>query len=78
MGLAIIDPLFAINAILTALIEKAKRLVYLNSGIHRGADMSLQDCEVETALLARTGVGGAKGFRVRPGLEGSRTVPGGM
>jgi hypothetical protein len=28
LGLAIIGPLFAIKAILTALIEKAKRLVY--------------------------------------------------
>jgi hypothetical protein len=37
LGLAIIDPLFVIKAILTALIEKAKRLVYLNSGMHRGA-----------------------------------------
>jgi hypothetical protein len=37
LGLAIIDPLFVIKAILTALIEKAKRLVYSNSGMHRGA-----------------------------------------
>jgi hypothetical protein len=37
--------------------------------------MSLPDCEVETAQLAGTGVAGAKGFRVRPGLEDSRTVP---
>jgi len=38
---------FAINTlapyILTALIDKPKRLVYLSSGMHRGADASLQD-----------------------------------
>ncbi len=38
---------FAINAlapyILTALIDKPERLVYLSSGMHRGADASLQD-----------------------------------
>jgi NAD(P)-dependent dehydrogenase (short-subunit alcohol dehydrogenase family) len=38
---------FAVNTlapyILTALIEKPKRLVYLSSGMHRGADASLQD-----------------------------------
>jgi len=38
---------FAINAlapyILTALIEKPKRLVYLGSGMHRSADPSLRD-----------------------------------
>ena len=34
--------------------------------------------EVEPALLPRIGMGGAKGFRVRPGLECRRTVPGGM
>jgi hypothetical protein len=62
----------AIKAILTALFEKAKRLVYLSSGVRRGVDVSLQDitarpqsprnavARVEAALLARTGVGGAK------------------
>jgi NAD(P)-dependent dehydrogenase (short-subunit alcohol dehydrogenase family) len=38
---------FAINTlapyILTALIRKPKRLVYLSSGLHRGADASLRD-----------------------------------
>jgi NAD(P)-dependent dehydrogenase (short-subunit alcohol dehydrogenase family) len=38
---------FAINTLapynLTALIAKPKRLVYLSSGMHRGADSSLQD-----------------------------------
>jgi NAD(P)-dependent dehydrogenase (short-subunit alcohol dehydrogenase family) len=38
---------FAVNTlapyILTALIEKPKRLVYLSSGMHRGADANLQD-----------------------------------
>jgi NAD(P)-dependent dehydrogenase (short-subunit alcohol dehydrogenase family) len=38
---------FAVNTVapyvLTALIEKPKRLVYLSSGMHRGADASLQD-----------------------------------
>jgi NAD(P)-dependent dehydrogenase (short-subunit alcohol dehydrogenase family) len=38
---------FAVNTlapyILTALIEKPKRLAYLSSGMHRGADPSLQD-----------------------------------
>jgi NAD(P)-dependent dehydrogenase (short-subunit alcohol dehydrogenase family) len=39
--------LFAINTlapyVLTALIEKPKRLVYLSSGMHRSADANLQD-----------------------------------
>ncbi len=39
--------IFAINTlapyILTALIEKPKRLVYVSSGMHRGADASLRD-----------------------------------
>jgi hypothetical protein len=43
LGRAIIGPLLAIKASLTALIEKAKRLVYLNSGVQRSADVSLQD-----------------------------------
>ncbi len=38
---------FAVNAlapyILTSLIDKPKRLVYLSSGMHRGADASLRD-----------------------------------
>ncbi len=38
---------FAINSlspyVLTALIKRPKRLVYLSSGLHRGADTSLQD-----------------------------------
>src|ERR1700723_1258424 len=38
---------FAVNTlapyILTALIEKPKRLVYLSSGLHQGGDTSLQD-----------------------------------
>jgi hypothetical protein len=34
--------------------------------------------EIEPALLPRIGMGGAKGLRVRPGLESRRTVPGGM
>jgi NAD(P)-dependent dehydrogenase (short-subunit alcohol dehydrogenase family) len=38
---------FAVNTlapyILTALIEKPKRLVYLSSGLHRGGDTSLKD-----------------------------------
>jgi NAD(P)-dependent dehydrogenase (short-subunit alcohol dehydrogenase family) len=38
---------FAVNTlapyILTALIEKPKRLVYLSSGLHRGANASLED-----------------------------------
>ena len=38
---------FAVNTlapyILTALIEKPKRLVYLSSGLHKGGDTSLQD-----------------------------------
>jgi NAD(P)-dependent dehydrogenase (short-subunit alcohol dehydrogenase family) len=38
---------FAVNTlapyILTALIEKPKRLVYLSSGLHRGANANLQD-----------------------------------
>jgi NAD(P)-dependent dehydrogenase (short-subunit alcohol dehydrogenase family) len=38
---------FAVNSlapyVLTALIEKPKRLVYLSSGMHRGAQPSLQD-----------------------------------
>jgi NAD(P)-dependent dehydrogenase (short-subunit alcohol dehydrogenase family) len=40
---------FAINVlapyVLTALIEKPKRLVYLSSGMHRGANASLEDIE---------------------------------
>jgi NAD(P)-dependent dehydrogenase (short-subunit alcohol dehydrogenase family) len=39
--------LFAVNTlapyILTALIKRPKRLVYLSSGLHRGGDVSLQD-----------------------------------
>ncbi len=31
--------------VLTALVEKPKRLVYLSSGMHRGADASLDDVE---------------------------------
>ena len=34
--------------------------------------------EIEPALLPGIGMGGAKGLRVRPGLECCRTVPGGM
>jgi NAD(P)-dependent dehydrogenase (short-subunit alcohol dehydrogenase family) len=38
---------FAINTlapyILTALIQRPKRLIYLSSGLHRGGDISLQD-----------------------------------
>jgi len=38
---------FAVNSlapyILTALIERPKRLVYISSGLHRGADRSLED-----------------------------------
>ena len=40
---------FAVNVlsfyILTALVERPKRLVYLSSGMHRGADASLQDVD---------------------------------
>jgi NAD(P)-dependent dehydrogenase (short-subunit alcohol dehydrogenase family) len=40
---------FAVNTlapyVLTALIRKPKRLVYLSSGMHRGGDASLQDLE---------------------------------
>jgi NAD(P)-dependent dehydrogenase (short-subunit alcohol dehydrogenase family) len=39
--------IFAVNTlapyILTALIEKPKRLIYLSSGLHRGGDPSLED-----------------------------------
>jgi NAD(P)-dependent dehydrogenase (short-subunit alcohol dehydrogenase family) len=40
---------FAVNVlsfyVLTALVEKPRRLVYLTSGMHRGADSSLDDVE---------------------------------
>jgi NAD(P)-dependent dehydrogenase (short-subunit alcohol dehydrogenase family) len=43
--------LFAVNTlapyILTALVERPKRLVYLSSGLHRGGDDSLQDLKWE-------------------------------
>jgi NAD(P)-dependent dehydrogenase (short-subunit alcohol dehydrogenase family) len=42
-----LPPVFAINTlapyILTALIARPKRLVYLSSGMHRGGDTSLED-----------------------------------
>jgi NAD(P)-dependent dehydrogenase (short-subunit alcohol dehydrogenase family) len=42
---------FAVNTlapyILTALIERPRRLIYLSSGLHRGADASLQDLNWE-------------------------------
>jgi NAD(P)-dependent dehydrogenase (short-subunit alcohol dehydrogenase family) len=42
-----LSQLFAVNSlapyILTALIHKPKRLIYLSSGLHRGGDASLQD-----------------------------------
>jgi NAD(P)-dependent dehydrogenase (short-subunit alcohol dehydrogenase family) len=42
-----LPPLFAVNTlapyILTALIRRPKRLVYLSSGMHRGGDTSLAD-----------------------------------
>ncbi|HEX4384715.1 MAG TPA: SDR family NAD(P)-dependent oxidoreductase, partial [Myxococcales bacterium] len=41
--------LFAVNSlapyILTALMQKPKRLVYLSSGMHRGGDPSLNDLD---------------------------------
>jgi NAD(P)-dependent dehydrogenase (short-subunit alcohol dehydrogenase family) len=44
--------LFAVNTlapyILTALIERPKRLIYLSSGMHRGGDASLSDLEWKT------------------------------
>jgi NAD(P)-dependent dehydrogenase (short-subunit alcohol dehydrogenase family) len=40
---------FAVNVlsfyVLTALVERPKRLVYLSSGMHRGADLDLDDLE---------------------------------
>jgi NAD(P)-dependent dehydrogenase (short-subunit alcohol dehydrogenase family) len=40
---------FAVNVlsfyVLTALVERPKRLVYLSSGMHRGADASLEDVD---------------------------------
>lgn len=42
-----LPPVFAVNTLapylLTALIQKPKRLVYLSSGLHRSGDASLQD-----------------------------------
>jgi len=42
-----LDDTFAINAVapylLTALIEKPRRLIYLTSGLHRGGDSDLRD-----------------------------------
>src|ERR1039457_6420225 len=45
---------------------------------HRLKTFEMRWPEVESALLPGIGMGGAKGFRVRPGLECRRTVPGGM
>jgi NAD(P)-dependent dehydrogenase (short-subunit alcohol dehydrogenase family) len=42
-----LPPVFAVNTlapyILTALIQRPKRLIYVSSGMHRGADGSLED-----------------------------------
>jgi NAD(P)-dependent dehydrogenase (short-subunit alcohol dehydrogenase family) len=44
-----VPQVFAINVlapyVLTALVERPKRLVYLSSGMHRGADSSLDDLD---------------------------------
>jgi hypothetical protein len=45
---------------------------------HRLKTFEMRWPEVEPALLPGIGMGGAKGFRVRPGLECRRTVPRGM
>jgi hypothetical protein len=45
---------------------------------HRLKALKMRGPEIKPALLARTGVGGAKGLRVCPSLEDRRTVPGGM
>ena len=51
--------LFATNTlapyVLTALIEKPKRLVYLSSGMHHGATLNLHDLIWAEAALARSG-----------------------
>ena len=51
--------MFAINTlapyILTALIGKPKRLVYLSSGMHRGADSSLDDLNWDQRRMERLG-----------------------
>ena len=49
---------FAVNTlapyILTALMEKPRRLVYLSSGLHRSGDSSLKDLTWEQRAVART------------------------
>jgi NAD(P)-dependent dehydrogenase (short-subunit alcohol dehydrogenase family) len=52
---------FAVNVlsfyVLTALVDRPKRLVYLSSGMHRGADASLED------VSGRSDAGGCFGVR---------------
>src|SRR3569833_266334 len=63
---------------LTALIERPQRLVYMSSGMHRGGGPSLRDTDwVERRWGAgRAGAGGGRGGAARAGA-GARRGPGG-
>ena len=65
--------LFAINTlsayILTALIERPKRLVYLSSGMHHHADANLDDSLEEAPLERFDGLRGEQASRCDAGLR---------
>ena len=71
---------FAVNTlapyILTALIQKPKRLVYLSSGLHQRGDASLKDLVWEQRALARAaGLLRYQAARCAPGLCGRARWP---
>jgi NAD(P)-dependent dehydrogenase (short-subunit alcohol dehydrogenase family) len=72
---------FAVNVlapyVLTALIERPKRLVYLSSGMHRGVQANLQDLAwTERAWAGRDAYGESKLYDVMLAFAVARRWPG--